>query len=59
MDASFNTVWSNIHNQLTLAHHIKIEQAKLKFKLEKELPKQEKFNRTDLKNMNTYITMRK
>jgi hypothetical protein len=33
---SFNNVWTNIHNQLELSHRIKIEQAKLKFKLEKE-----------------------
>lgn len=33
---SFNQVWENIHNQLELTHQIKIEQAKLKFKLEKE-----------------------
>jgi hypothetical protein len=33
---SFNQVWSNIHSQLELSHRIKIEQAKLKFKLEKE-----------------------
>lgn len=33
---SFNQVWENIHNQLELTHRIKIEQAKLKFKLEKE-----------------------
>lgn len=33
---SFNQVWENIYNQLELTHRIKIEQAKLKFKLEKE-----------------------
>jgi len=33
---SFNQVWENIHNQLELTHRIKIEQAKLKLKLEKE-----------------------
>lgn len=33
---TFNEVFSNIHSQLQLSHHIKIEQAKLKFKLEKE-----------------------
>jgi len=33
---SFNQVWENIHNQLELTYRIKIEQAKLKFKLEKE-----------------------
>lgn len=33
---SFNQVWANIHHQLELTHRIKIEQAKLKFKLEKE-----------------------
>lgn len=43
MNTSFNNVWSHIHNQLTLAHHIKIEQAKLKFKLEKEY--EERFNK--------------
>lgn len=40
---SFNQVWENIHNQVELTHRIKIEQAKLKFKLEKE--NEERFNK--------------
>jgi hypothetical protein len=40
---SFNQVWNNIHSQLELHHRIKIEQAKLKFKLEKEY--EERFNK--------------
>jgi hypothetical protein len=34
--STFNQVWSNIQSQLELSHRIKIEQAKLKFKIEKE-----------------------
>ena len=40
---TFNQVWSNIQSQLELSHRIKIEQAKLKFKLEKEY--EERFNK--------------